>query len=289
MRAPKKKMILTALWLVLSAASIPVWGQITLRFQSTPRNVSGVYVVDSPVVLNQSLSVRHRGAATSYFVTFSAGQSGSFTARAALSAAGGQLLYQIYAAAGSSSILKDLSGYPSISEVLAGSLPASGSFQRADHTFIIVPGPAQFPLAGTYQDSVTIRLYEGTPASPGLMRASAVMNLKLTMNSVPVQLTPHRAQCQLWSAFGRADPDCRPAGALQPALFGVRLVPERQRAQNQRRHRPEPGAVRFQRQWLGLGSRRGDAFHAGFRGRPDRLRRRALPSVIPDSGIRHGD
>jgi spore coat protein U-like protein len=155
----------------------------TLRFGSYPATVSGTYSPDAGTVLTQTITIRHRGVACVYFVTFSAGQSGSFAARAARSGAN-SLSYQIYDSMTSRNVLKDLTANPSLSEVLTGSFAASGTTWTTQNLSYTVHLPAgQLPAAGTYTDTVSMELYVGTPASHGARQQRVTFSLSLVMNA----------------------------------------------------------------------------------------------------------
>ncbi len=157
-------LVLLALVLLALPGSL---GAQTLRFQSYPATVSGTYDPDAGTTLAQAITVRHRNAACDYFVTFSAGQSGSFAARAARSGAS-SLAYQIYDSMVGRNVLKDLSASPSTAEVLTGSFAASGNTWTTEAQTYTVHLPAgQLPAAGTYTDSVNMEVWDGTPSSPG--------------------------------------------------------------------------------------------------------------------------
>jgi hypothetical protein len=157
-------------------------GAQTLRFGTTPATVSGVYQLDSEVSLPQTMVIRERGAATSYFVTFSTGSSGSFTARTAKN--GTKILqYQIYDNITNRNVLKDLSANPSLSEVLSGSFPTSAAWQTQNQSFTVYLLPGQLPSAAVYTDTITMSLYTGTPASHGAVQATKNFTVSITMNA----------------------------------------------------------------------------------------------------------
>jgi spore coat protein U-like protein len=154
--------------LALAALALPAGlGAQTLRFGSFPATVSGMYDPDAGTTLTQSIVIRHRNAACDYFVTFSAGQSGSFAARAATSGAN-SLSYQVYDDMTGRNVLKDLSANPSLAEVLSGYFAASGgTWTTQTKTYTVHVPAGQLPPAGTYTDSVQMEVWDGTPASPG--------------------------------------------------------------------------------------------------------------------------
>jgi spore coat protein U-like protein len=158
-------------------------GAQTLRFQSYPATVSGTYAPDGGNSLVQTMTIRHRGVACVYFVTFSAGQSGSFAARAALSGAN-PLSYQVYDTMGSRNVLKDLSANPPLTDVLTGSFAASGTTWTTQNlSFTVHLPPGQLPPAGAYADTVTMELYVGTPASHGARQQRVSFSLAATVSA----------------------------------------------------------------------------------------------------------
>jgi spore coat protein U-like protein len=172
------------------ASPAQVQGQ-TLRFLSYPAVVNGTFDPDAGTVLTQTVTIRHRGAACVYFVTFSAGQSGSFAARRASSGAN-FLSYQIYDSMSGRNVLKDLTANPLLSEVLTGSFPASGATwitQNISYTVHLPPG--QLPPAGTYSDTIAMEVYVGTPASHGARQQRVSFSLGLTVTAaLDVSLVP---------------------------------------------------------------------------------------------------
>ncbi len=163
----------------------------TLRFLSYPAVVNGTFDPDAGTILTQTITIRHRGIACVYFVTFSTGQSGNFTARRASSGAN-LLSYQIYDSMSGRNVLKDLTANPSLSEVLTGSFPASGTTwitQNISYTVHLPPG--QLPPAGTYSDTIAMEVYVGTPASHGARQQRVSFSLGITMTAaLDVSLVP---------------------------------------------------------------------------------------------------
>ncbi len=176
--------------LAVLAACSPLQAQ-TFRFQGTPAAVTGTYLLDSAVSFTRTVTIRHRGAASSYFVTFSAGQSGNFTSRAATSGSS-PLYYQVYDSLTNRNVLKDLSANPTSLEVLTGSFADSGnSWTTQTASFVVFLLPDQIPPSGTYADTVAVELYDGTPASHGPRRDSTSFSISVTMNSaLDISLVP---------------------------------------------------------------------------------------------------
>lgn len=151
-------------------------------------NVSATYDPTRENQLAQSFTVRHRlpnkGTPTdNYFVTFSAGQSGSFTNRSAQDGAGDQLEYQLVDNLSSRDILGDLT-MPNLGQqnVLYGTSTISESITQS---FYVILNAAQLPPAGTYTDSVLVSVYGGVVGSPSpTLMGSTSMSLAFTVPAV---------------------------------------------------------------------------------------------------------
>jgi hypothetical protein len=148
--------------LFLIAATIG--GAQTLRFSVPPTNVTGTYSPDTGITVVSTMTIRHTGAACSYFITFSAGNSGVFTSRTAKTGTN-SLNYQIYDTMTNKNVLEDLSANPSSNNVLNGSFAAGPGTQIQTFTSYFITN--QLPVAGTYTDSITMDIYVGTVSSHG--------------------------------------------------------------------------------------------------------------------------
>ena len=121
-------------------------------------------------------AVERTQGSCSFFVGFTTGQSNNFGSRQ-LTYAGNVLRYQLYPTASASSVLKDvpLAGND---EVLSGSV----SPQQTRVTFqvvFLVPFQQIVP-PGSYRDSVSVKVYEGTLQSPQL-RAQSQLDLSVNV------------------------------------------------------------------------------------------------------------
>lgn len=104
------------------------------------------------------VTIERRSGNCSFIVGFSAGASGAFDARR-LGYGGNVLGYQLYKTAAGGSALKDIPT-ANESEVFTGSLsPGQGPVTFQFHYLIPLQ---QIVPPGTYQDTVTVRVYEGT-------------------------------------------------------------------------------------------------------------------------------
>ena len=181
------QMRVTFLMLMASAAvSAFAGGSLEYRFASSVPAVSSTYDSTIENDLPQTLSITHisfNAGSTSYFVTFSAGQSGTFANRQARSAAGGTLNYQIMDNAASRNVLEDLSVNSPIQNVLSGTNPASG-IQQLTSNFVVVLPASQLPNAGTYTDSVNVGLYSGAPTGTSTAQTTQTMSLSFTVPKI---------------------------------------------------------------------------------------------------------
>ncbi len=177
----KSKGLLFSIFLFFFYAT-SVWSQ-QFQLQNVPNKITGTYTLDAELVLTGTLTVRHRGAASDYFVTFSAGGSGTFDPRQVSSTGGSLLTYQIYDSAVSRNVLKDLSANPTPQEVLRGSFPFDARWNAQHLSFVVILPPGQFPPAGTYTDTITLTLYQGTLDSY-TQKAQRSFQVQITMPSV---------------------------------------------------------------------------------------------------------
>ena len=174
--------------LLMTSAAVTAFagGSLEYRFASSVPAVSSTYDSTIENDLPQTLSITHISfttGSTSYFVTFSAGQSGSFASRQARSAAGGTLTYQIMDNVASRNTLEDLSVNPPIQNVLSGTNPASG-VQQLTSNFVVALPAGQLPNAGTYVDSVNVGLYSGSPTGTNTAQTTQTMSLSFTVPKI---------------------------------------------------------------------------------------------------------
>lgn len=170
-----------AFWLLLICLGAAVQAPAQLTLFGFTKNVAVTYDSAAGVTYTGTVTVRHKGAATPFFLTFSAGSSGSFANRQMV-LGGVRLNYQVYDNTGVN-VLKDLSASPAASEVLSGTLPASANFQQQSFSYRMVIPVGQFVGAGLYTDTVTVNLYSGTLAAATLTDNNSV-NYKVTVNSI---------------------------------------------------------------------------------------------------------
>ncbi|MFO7850301.1 MAG: spore coat protein U domain-containing protein [Spirochaetia bacterium] len=131
------------------------------KLQQTPNNIRGEFLLNDETVAEESLTVRSKAEAVSYFITFSGGQAGDTGGRY-LSDGTNTLYYGIYDGASSRTLLKDIDDNPNANEVLSGSLENAGNgWAETQETFALILEYDQFPPAGQYTDDFTITLYRG--------------------------------------------------------------------------------------------------------------------------------
>lgn len=218
----RRRLCLCSLAVVLACSSPGLSAQDILRFQTTPGTIHGTYMLDSEIAIPAAITVSHEGPATSYFITFSAGQSGKFSARALLN--GPSVMgYQVYDNLVKRDTLKNLSANPSPSEVLTGSFPCSSSFRQQTVSFTILILPGQLPPVGQYQDTVALELYSGSPACHGARRACASFSISVAMNAVmDVSLVQQGAPFDVKSSSLTLDSGVLVAGSTRAADLIVR-------------------------------------------------------------------
>ena len=131
---------------------------------------SGYEVFESTQLVQAvNFQVRKRGATgCDFFVTAATGSSGSFNRE--LQSGGALLTYNLYTSSTPANVIQDLSvGSPT---VLSGTAP--GGNATIELTFYWSADPSQVVDSLTYQDDITVSLYEGTPASSTLHDTDSV-------------------------------------------------------------------------------------------------------------------
>lgn len=153
----------------LLAVPMMVSAQAQLSFESLPASIVVDNAIFSEAETLLPFTVAHEGDATSWFVTVSRGNSGSFDPR--------QLQrrlfffftlstnYNIFTP--SEVIARDLSGPLTASSVASGTFAATASLQTASSQFSVRLPAEQFVRQGTYTDAVDLTLYRGSPSAPG--------------------------------------------------------------------------------------------------------------------------
>ena len=137
---------------------------LTLRSLSNVTFSSGAYSVFGASGAAQSVqfTVRHRRSdPCDYFVTFSTGSAGSYDRTMTL--AGVDLHYQIYDSDSQLSVLKALPD-AAAGEVIAGTFTTTATEDQDVSYYVLIPS-RQVVAAGNYEDTIEVRLYEGTLAS----------------------------------------------------------------------------------------------------------------------------
>lgn len=197
--------------LIIVLCSFVVQGLAAQRFQfraGGDKNLQLEYVYGSVVEGVITLTLRHRGPATNYFITATAGQNagGDVQNRRAVSTAGEFMLYQVYD--GNGNVLTGTTG-------ISGFFPeysAGGWQDRQVQVPLRVLG-SQFPFAGLYTDTFDLELYAGTSAA-GDPAETQDIRLRVTMPEiVDLQVGPPGSS---YGMFGRSY-----SIDLDPALPGV--------------------------------------------------------------------
>ncbi|MFP4362783.1 MAG: hypothetical protein ACLFR1_02815 [Spirochaetia bacterium] len=160
MKLSKTKMFLSTLFFLIffAQAAFPA---VTLRIQSISKNININYDFDNAVELVETISIRHRGDATNFFITFSAGNSGQYDPRLAVNATADDIVYYMYDNTTNQNILKDLAANPGTNEVLSGSFPANSNWQTIDFTYTLYIPAGEFEAKDQYADDVVCTLYSG--------------------------------------------------------------------------------------------------------------------------------
>lgn len=118
--------------------------------------------------------------ACNYFLTFDYGTSNSYTNRS-LKYAGHVWPYQLSSDAAGLSVLKQFPEASSCGDVICGKLQGNNYYNTASHNYTLrIDASNDWRAAGTYQDTVTIRLYRGPVANPTLVTSKT---LSLTFGS----------------------------------------------------------------------------------------------------------
>ena len=114
-----------------------------------------IYQADQEILVDEVFSLRHKGDAVSFFVTFSAGASGTTGNRHMTGDSGGLLYYNLFLSAAQRTILRDITDNPLSSQVITGSFTAEEGLRGGttkDYSLSFIIDQNQFPLAGVYGD-----------------------------------------------------------------------------------------------------------------------------------------
>ncbi len=134
---------------------------------------TGGTMIDS---FNVIVSANTTQSQCNYFLTFDYGSSSSFESRS-LKKGAYTWPYQVYKDSGGSQILKSFPDGANCSNFICGTLAKGSFYQTASNPYsIVIDDSNLWRSAGTYRDSLIVRLYSGTPGSYTYV-ASATMNL----------------------------------------------------------------------------------------------------------------
>ena len=149
------------LFLIASVVPVLYVSGYTLKIQSIANNVTPDYGITTQTELVETISIKHKGEALDFFVTFSAGQSGTALARSMVTGTSDELFYQLYDSAVSMNVLLDIGDSPTMANVLSGSFGASASWQTIDVSFTLIIPADQYVPKDTYDDDIDVTLYSG--------------------------------------------------------------------------------------------------------------------------------
>lgn len=158
-----KRVILCAA-VCLIVVPVGAWAFGGTEWTVNNQTVGFTYDPTAGLVSNQRLTINHSGPESDFFVTISAGSSGSFAMRQMQDGSGNTLDYQIYATTSLVNVIKDLTAGPTSQEVLTGTAPEYTGFltEAIDLPFVLYLPPGQTISMGTYTDTLTLTLYSGS-------------------------------------------------------------------------------------------------------------------------------
>jgi spore coat protein U-like protein len=116
-----------------------------------------------------------------FFVTFSKGNASNYNRYANCGAQ--TINYQIFDSLNRANVLKEIPEASNNSDVLAGIINANDSSPFSMQYYIGIP-PQQIVAPGTYTDSFTVSVYEGTIGGSRTLAGSATVNLSIVISSV---------------------------------------------------------------------------------------------------------
>lgn len=181
--------IFTAVLLLIAAT--PSFSKVSLKIRSITNTVTADYYMDNKVQMEETIVIKHKGDATDFFLTFSAGSSGDFFNRTlSTNQYTDTLNYQLYKTTSEQRVLKDLTGAASDDDVITGYFEASQGWQEMQVTYVYSVPKDQFIPKANYSDSIDVTLYEGTLSS-WVEQASKRVTLKADVwDSVQVSIVP---------------------------------------------------------------------------------------------------
>ena len=176
----------TVIFVLLFSSILP---QLASQAQFSLQNLKDISFTYNPEAGHEetvAIQVKHKGDASNYFLSFSRGSSDTFDPRTLIQTPDYTLAYFLYDNSSDRNILKDLSVAVTSSEVLEGSFPAKvkGGWQTQTLNFTFYMEPGLYDLFGTYNDTVTVSLYDGTPDNPGGVQDSLSFTIKVKLDKV---------------------------------------------------------------------------------------------------------
>lgn len=121
------------------------------------------------------------GDEADFFVTFSKGNASNYNRYA--SCGGATINYQIFDSINKTNILKEIPEASNNSDVISGTVSSSDSPPRALQYYVGVE-PQQVVPPGTYTDSFTVSVYEGTISGSNSLAGSGTVNITIVIPSI---------------------------------------------------------------------------------------------------------
>ncbi len=183
-----RKRVGIAFALVVTATlRLAAFGTAEISIGDSPALVTGSYDYSAELALPEIVTIGVSGGITApYALGFSEGLSGDFDNRQLSGPAGALLDYQIFNSTAARVILKDLVASPDASNLLTGTAIIGGT--QVNFEVAVLQG--QIVPPGSYSDTVSVLLYEGTNGSDGL-KETAIMPISIDVPAfVSVSLAP---------------------------------------------------------------------------------------------------
>ncbi len=170
---------------------MPVYSRVRMRIRSISRFVTADYYMDDKVQIEETIVIGHRGDATDFFLTFSAGSSGDFFNRTlSTNQYTDTINYQLYKTTSEQRVLKDLTAAASDDDVITGYFAASKGWQETQVSYVYSIPKDQFIPKTNYSDTIDVILYEGTLSSWNEQNSRRVRFRADVWDSVQVSIVP---------------------------------------------------------------------------------------------------
>ena len=214
--APCIIVLASILWPALAAAQQTCNLRLMrLKTATWDTGVGTGYDVFDPTeyIQTQSFDVRHMGPPCSYFITFSEGNSGSFTPRHMGTTP--FLRHNVYTTATKSAILKNLPS-ATAAEVLSGSF-GNGNITTTHNYYWSIEPQQSIAMANEYADDIIVSLYSGTLTNATLEDTQSVSHSTRVRASVRASLVSIGAPFDALAQTYTMDFGVLTAGAVQYA------------------------------------------------------------------------